>query len=620
MNDSVTVLPVAGADRWRPTRAGLVNLWRYWDETFEFHHGRLLLRGPNGSGKSMALELLLPFLLDADSSPNRLTSAAKSRGGLYERVMTGTTDTGRAGFAWVELRRGDEVFTVGVRMRASTSTRKVDLDFFTTTLAVGRELYLLNDYREALSRKGLVEALGDKGRVHSSADEHRAAVRAVLFPGFGADRYASVITALLALRKEKLSQNLDLDKLSEVLSDALPPLDEHDLAVVAEGFERLDRRRSELEALGAELNEVRTLAARQRDYARAVAAGVAGEVRRAENRRDDVTKARREAAGTLDEARTEADGLEAEAAELTARLAAADTEIDALKASDAYRDGAALDDLRASVRRAEETLDRDRRAAAQRAQDVDRQTAMLQELDRECGDATANLDLAAADLRRVAAPIGADGAVTDAQTAGADDGELLVRAWVRSRRLLLDEVRAALRRHEAAVQRRVFTENRVAADEATVDERTIARSTAVTAHQAATATYVDAVTTWVTSCTAAGIERVRAALPTPPDIPSEVAASLRGLASELVTEQALARERFRSARAQVEEELVGLNDERARLAGGRLPEPVPPPWRSDRTGRPGAPLWRVVDVAAGAAPADIDGLEAALAASGLLDA
>ena len=56
------------AGRWTPTRAGLIALWRYWDETFTFHQGRLILRGPNGSGKSMALELLLPFLLDGDAS------------------------------------------------------------------------------------------------------------------------------------------------------------------------------------------------------------------------------------------------------------------------------------------------------------------------------------------------------------------------------------------------------------------------------------------------------------------------------------------------------------------------------------------------------------------------
>src|ERR687885_513106 len=88
------------ASRWRPVRAGLVNVWRYAEEVFTFHEGRLLLRGVNGSGKSMALELLFPFLLDANAHPGRLSSAAKSRGGLYERLMTGLEGRDRVGFVW----------------------------------------------------------------------------------------------------------------------------------------------------------------------------------------------------------------------------------------------------------------------------------------------------------------------------------------------------------------------------------------------------------------------------------------------------------------------------------------------------------------------------------------
>lgn len=620
MNDSVTVLPVTGADRWRPTRAGLVNLWRYWDETFTFHHGRLLLRGPNGSGKSMALELLLPFLLDGDSSPNRLTSAAKSRGGLYERVMTGTVEPTRAGFAWVELRRGDEVFTVGVRLRASTSTRTVDLHFFTTSLAVGTDLSLLDEHRGPLTRKALVEALGERGRVHSSAEEHRAAVRETLFPGFGPDRYASVITALLALRKEKLSQNLDLAKLSEVLSDALPPLDEHDLAVVAEGFERLDRRRDELAALEAELSEVRTLASRQRDYARAVAVSVASQVRRAETRRDDVTRDERAAAASLDAARAEAELVEQEVATLVARLAAVDTEIDALKASDAYRDGATLDDLRAEARRLAELVDRDRRTAEAAQAEAERQGGILGELEAERDTAAANLGLAASDLRRAAGPVGAHGVAAEAQTGGPDDGERLVKAWVRSRRQLVEEVRQALGAHERAVQQREFAESAVAGDQAAVDERLAARRSARAAHATAVTTYMDAVGAWAGSCTTVGVERVRAALPQPPEDPAQVSAGVRRLASDVRAEHAVGRHALSTARAGVDRERADLVDERDRLAGGRLVEPAPPPWRSDREGREGAPLWRLVDVADGVAPSDVDGLEAALTASGLLDA
>ena len=41
--------------RWRPTRAGILNVYQYEDETLHFADGRLLLRGVNCSGKSTAM-------------------------------------------------------------------------------------------------------------------------------------------------------------------------------------------------------------------------------------------------------------------------------------------------------------------------------------------------------------------------------------------------------------------------------------------------------------------------------------------------------------------------------------------------------------------------------------
>jgi len=568
----------------------------------------------------MALELLLPFLLDADASPSRLTSAARSRGGLYERVMTGTSDPGRAGFAWVEFRRGDDVFTVGARMRASAATRKVDVDFFTTTLAVGEGLHLLDGQRSPLSRRQLAEAIGATGAVRGSTEEHRAAVRAVLFPGFSADRYASVITALLALRKEKLSQNLDLDKLSEVLSEALPPLDEHDLAVVAEGFERLDRRRAELAALEAELSEVKALAARQRDYARAVLASVAGDVRSAETRRDDVTRVEREATGALEEVRAQGAAAAAEAALLDHRIADADTESEALKASDAYHDGAALDDLRADARRRAELVGRDQRTAGERAAEQERAATALDEATAEHAEASANEELAAGDLRQAAAPVAADSAAAEAMAAGADDGERLLRAWVRSRRELVGEVRGALEAHRVALERCRFAEGAVSGDEAAADDRSWAHRAAIAAHGAAVDAYAAAVRSWAASCTALGSDRLTAVLPDPPDDPVAVTAVLARVAAEVAAEHAVARRDLLAARHEVEEEQFRLESERdGLLTEGRLVEPDAPAWRTDRAGRAGAPLWRLVDVAAGVAAADVDGLEAALAGAGLLD-
>ncbi|HUP69402.1 MAG TPA: TIGR02680 family protein [Acidimicrobiales bacterium] len=620
--DGVLTVLSAPPHRWRPTRAGLVSLWRYWDETFTFHSGRLLLRGPNGSGKSMALELLLPFLLDADSSPGKLTSASKSRGSLYDRVMTGTADSSRTGFAWVEFTRGDETFTAGARIRASEATRKVDLAFFTTTLAVGRDLHLLDANRTPLSRKALGEALGEAGRVHNSADEHRSAVREALFPGFSADRYGSVITALLALRKEKLSQHLDLAKLSETLSESLPPIDDHDIAAVAEGFERLDRRKAELADLEAEAAEVRLLAARQRDYARAVVVGAAGDVRAAETHRDDVTRAERLAKAALDEVEAESAAAATERRTLVQRIAAIGVEIDALKDSDAYRDGAALADLRAHSQRLRQAADRAARSAEE--QEASRQAAAVEVDDAtvEHEMAAANLAVAGSELRAKATDVAAEGVVGEAATIEVpDDAERFVNAWVEAQRGRVREVRAALDDHTKAVETRGFLEAQLAEDDATVAKRIAAGRSAREHEKAAATTYQAAVDEWSAGCGTIGPARVAAALPLPTAAdPARVAEALGVLAAELGAEDAVARRDLAAERATASADRQALIEERALWAEGGLVDPEGPSWRSSREGRPGAPLWRLVDVAPGVGPAEVDGLEAALTGAGLLDA
>lgn len=619
VTDRVTVLP--GTDRWRPSRAGLIALWRYWDETFTFHRGRLLLRGPNGSGKSMALELLLPFLLDGDSSPAKLSSAGKSRGRLFDRVMTGTDETTRTGFAWVEFRRADEVFTVGARIRASQATNKADVDLFTTALAVGRDLHLLDATRTPLSRKALVDAIGSTGRVHAGAEEHRAAVREVLFPGFSADRYTSVVGALLALRKEKLSQNLDLDKLSAVLSDALPPLDDQDIAAVAEGFERLDRRRDELAGLERDLAEVRQLTRRQRDYARAVVLGAAAAVRSAETSRDHVTRTERLTREELDTARARADEVTEQRRSAEERYAAVGVELDALKDSSAYREGAGLADARTHAGRLRENAERVRRSAAERAREHANAVAEAEEASGVRQVAAANLELAERDLRTAAAAVGAETVAGEAAgIAEPDDAERFAQAWVGAQRTRAGEVREALDAHGHAVAQRGFHDEQVAADEAAVNERAAAQASAQAAAAAAADAYRAAVQSWAQGCESLGAARLAAVLPRPPEDPAVVAAAVAALTADVHTEHTVARRELAAQRETVGGERATLTAERARWEHGGLVDPDGPPWRSERSGRRGAPLWRLVDLAPGVGGAAVDGVEAALTAAGLLDA
>jgi uncharacterized protein (TIGR02680 family) len=617
--DHISIVPTA--DRWRPARAGLVGLWRYWDETFTFHRGRLLLRGPNGSGKSMALELLLPFLLDGDTSPSRLTSATRPRGRLFDRVMTGTTETNRVGFAWVEFVRGDQTFTVGARIRASQSTARADVDFFTTNLAVGDGLSLLDQTRSPLSRKSLTEAIGDTGRVHDSAEQHRNAIREVLFPGFSPDRYDSVITALLALRKEKLSQNLDLDKLSLVLSEALPPLDEHDVAAVAEGFERLDRRKAELGALERDVAEVKGLARHQGDYALAVVAASAGEVRNAETRRDDVTRRERQAREELDTAQNHANELTSERTRLEGREGAIRIEVAALKDSHAYREGAALAELRDKALQLRDQADRAVTRTDERARAHEAAAADLQEEEGRRRLADHNQGQATRDLAGAADAVDARGVLDDAEAlSDPDDAEHLVHAWVRAQRDHVVEVRGAVEFHDRAVQRRQHLDERFADDETVVDRRSAEHDERVAELDGARAQYAASVLAWASDCGQLGADRLTAALPRPPDDPRGVAAAVADVVTLARAEEAVARRGLEEERRVQLELRESTRADRGRWERGDLVDPDAPPWRSERSGRGGAPLWRLVDVMEGAAESEVDGLEAALTASGLVDA
>jgi len=248
-------------------------VWRYYDEVFEFHEGRLLLRGPNGSGKSKALELLLPFLFDANLRANRLSTFGTGERTMHWNLMgEGASGTTRVGYVWLEFRCPDRSFCCGARLQASTHTTTVHADYFTTELRVGTPdgIALTNTAGQPLTRSALEEHLGDRGTVHANAGDYRAEVRAALFPGLSEQRYDALITALLQLRTPKLSQRLDPALLSTLLSRALPPLGQQEIADLAEGFERLDAQRERLAALDEEVTASRTLAARQRSYAQRV--------------------------------------------------------------------------------------------------------------------------------------------------------------------------------------------------------------------------------------------------------------------------------------------------------------------------------------------------------------
>src|SRR5438309_12020001 len=210
------------APRWMPWRAGILNVWRYYDEVFEFHEGRLLLRGPNGTGKSKALELLLPFLFDANLRANRLSTFGTGERTMHWNLM-GDVASGatRVGYVWLEFHfpdSPDRWFSCGARLQASAHTSTVHADYFTTELRIGTPdgLALVNEADQPLTRSALEERLGGSGTLHGNAGDYRSSVRSTLFPTLSEQRYDALITALLQLRMPKLSQRLDPSLLSNL--------------------------------------------------------------------------------------------------------------------------------------------------------------------------------------------------------------------------------------------------------------------------------------------------------------------------------------------------------------------------------------------------------------------
>ncbi|MBJ8337599.1 TIGR02680 family protein [Antrihabitans sp. YC3-6] len=236
--------------RFRPTRAGIINLWDYRDQEFSFADGRLVLRGPNGSGKTKALEVLFPFVLDGRIEPRRLNPFAGEERTMKSNLLYRKQDSAHS-YVWMEFARGDsadpEAVTVGIGMRATRSSDKVTRWYFVADGRVGVDFSLLGPDDRPLTRRQLADELGTDAIVDRPVD-YRAAIDARLF-GLGTQRYDQLINLILTLRRPQLAKNLDPKGLSQALTDGLRPLDENLLLDAARSFSDMEEVGRALEGL-----------------------------------------------------------------------------------------------------------------------------------------------------------------------------------------------------------------------------------------------------------------------------------------------------------------------------------------------------------------------------------
>ncbi|WUG27401.1 TIGR02680 family protein [Streptomyces sp. NBC_00464] len=645
----------AARGRWQPHRAGILNVWRYYDETFTFHQGRLLLRGQNGTGKSKALELLLPFLFDASLRPNRLSTFGGSERTMHWNLLgQGASGKTRVGYVWMEFRRvGDDGteywFGCGARLHASVHTTTAHADYFTTTARIAHPygVQLVNDTGQPLTKAALAEALRDRGEVHPSATDYRTTVRRELFAGMGEQRYESLLSALLQLRQPKLSERLDPSLLSTLLSRALPPLGEGEITELAEGFERLDRQREHLDRLDTEVTAAENVASRQRDYARRVLRAGAAALISATTEMDDLTRDARVSAEEYEKAREERASTLALREELERRAHTLDERVEGLRESDAYQKGEELDrlrreteeqvaaagELRTVARSAEADAEEDRK----HADEVAGHARTRDEHARETADEAHRSARAAGmesihhevktilDAEREAKPLD-DGTANAPTRKGSERSDApgaarrLLRGAVTARREQVADVTDAIDAHDRAVRDRGTAEGLLDEARTRLADAITHRDATAGAWDESLAAQAELLLAWARDCTELRIpdlDELAARAAVEAGVRELVETVARPLDQEITTERAGAR----TAQQGLEQERDLLDARRRKLSGETdLPPAAPPTRTTVRTAAAGAPLWRLVafheDV-----PLPVQAaVEAALQASGLLDA
>ncbi|MBT2526868.1 TIGR02680 family protein [Streptomyces sp. ISL-99] len=611
----------ASAARFVPTRAGIINLWDYRDEEFSFAGGWLVLRGPNGSGKTKALEVLFPFVLDGRIDPKRLNPFAAEDRTMKSNLLFRGQDSA-LGYVWIEFthRETGQAVTCGIGLHAQRHRDTPARWHFVAEGRVGEDFSLLTHDDRPMTRKQLAAELG-RELIASTAD-YRAAVDQRLF-GLGPERYEQLLTLILTLRRPQLAKNLDPAKLSDTLTAGLRPLDDDLIAEAARSFDDMESVQRTLEGLAAADDATRAFLASYSTYLRVHARAAADRLTARRTETAERAAALRAAAADLAAAREQQATAETRAESADAALAAQRSRLDQLRSSAAYQAIEQLADLERLVRTCEQTArqasaERERRSAA-----TGRARAEAEHAARLAAELDAAVSRDAATVADHAHTAGLPWTPADAEPARLAERSAALAA---ARHEGVRAVRAAQQTARGAEQTRDLA--RVSLDRA--EEAVTAAETAETAAEsvlhAAREQARTALGQWMGThgelLTDEGTGRLAEAL----ELTGEAEAFTLADAFAEATAPAVQEVRdtlaaLRAQRTDVERRRADTEAERDRIAAEH--DDAPPPARgrtADRAPGEGVPLWRLVDFDNDLTDRQRADLEAALEASGLLDA
>lgn len=649
ITSSRPALPEPQRDRWQPLRLGLVELFHYDSEEFWFHDGHLLLRGNNGTGKSKVLSLTLPLLLDAQLRSSRVEPDGDSGKKMAWNLLVGSYPR-RIGYSWIEFGRRERdgrprYLTLGVGLSAVDGRAQVDSWFFivegdgtTVDPRIGEDLWLTTAERQVLTRERLRDALGGRGQLFENHQLYRRAVDERLFQ-LGTRRYDALMDTLIQLRQPQLSKKPDETGLSNALSESLPPLPPELLGDVAEALNQLEEDRIQLEETRLLEQTVTQFERRYRIYTGMLARRQARELRQAQTHFDNASEARNQAQAELARAQsTQGEAIAAhEAAKLT--YSAARELVDTLQSDPANQDAnrLALEERNATERqRAAHTASRQRDEARSKLNSEvelsQRRTAAATQARDELDKARTRTQDAAEALAMTADLAMSPLLSLEAEALAAHPPEYraaeeALRELVRNRRQDIAHLR---QRHAEVSQRQAVLADKQenlrtvrGEQDTTLEQRERADQQAEQAGSALLGA-------WSEYCTSLVQLRFEAEQPllqlaewaAHPEGDNPAQAALDNAWQTTLQRHAAQQAELDSSLASLDKQRADIEDERTRLAAGEDALPAEPPTRASsvRLQRQGAPLWHLVDFHPSLDAAQRAGLEAALEASGLLDA
>jgi len=621
-------------DRFKPTRAGIINLWDYFDEEFVFADGRLALRGHNGSGKTKALEVLFPFVLDGGLDARRLDPFSGENRTMKANLLYRGQDA-EHGYVWLEFGRpprpGEEwgeTVTLIVGLTAHKNWERAKPAFFITGQRMGIDFGLLSADSRPLTARQLTAILGRDASYGDRRRTYQEAVDARLF-GLGPERYTQLLDLLIALRRPLLAKDLDPAKVSDTLTAGLSPVDEELVEQAARDFENLAAVQKQYDDLATADAAVRAFLAQYTAYLKAHTRyqvdQVTARMDTAADHAEAIASASRQAAGARQE--------EQEASEAGAlariRVETFEARLSALKDRDAYKDHEKLGLRREQLEKEVLRLKDDQRRLARAKTNV----GDLQQEADAVARRRAELGRASERQLQALATAAADGGLlTDGEPADTGpDLPVTARARVAARRDDIAQVRGCLREVTEAEQIRKLAETELGKARKALEDRDRDCEAAQRALTAARTDAAEQLGGWARRwrgdqqselADAALAEALAKALER---IGEPDAASLSETFTALTRERADA---LISRREQLGTRAAGLAEERAKREAERQAiadeqDDAPPDSDlrpADRAGRPGAPLWQLVRFADGLADQAAAGIEGALYASGMLTA